>query len=169
MKKYFLIAVLFSISFTIHAQQKTQFSIVGGLQNAAVQGDILDQAFNTGNSYYIGLGSEFSFSNRSSIYSELTYSNIKGTSYFQLPVLFKYRFSEKTSLLAGPQIGYISDGDARFVNNFSFGLSGGLRYDFSEKLYGMVRYTYQLNDLYTGPFDTSYKIDMASIGIGFKF
>lgn len=167
MKKYFtIIALGFAIS--INAQ-KTNFSIVAGLQNAAVQGDLSNVGFNTGNSYYVGLGSEFSFSNRSSIYSELTYSNFSGTSYFQLPILYKYRFSNKMSFLLGPQLGYLSDKNARFVKNFSMGLSGGLRHNFSSKLYGMVRYTYQLNDHYSGPFNTTHKIDMASVGIGFKF
>tara|TARA_R110002073_G_scaffold53840_4_gene138817 strand:- start:30028 stop:30534 length:507 start_codon:yes stop_codon:yes gene_type:complete len=168
MKKYFFILIALSFTISINAQ-KTKFSIVGGLQNVAVQGDLIDQGFNTGNNYYIGFGSEFSFSNRSSIYSELTYSNLNGTSYFQLPVLYKYRFSDKTSFLLGPQLGYVSDKNARFVKDFSIGLSAGLRSDFSDKLYGMLRYTYQLNDHYSGPFNTSHKIDMASIGIGFKF
>jgi len=168
MKKYFFIIIALGFTISINAQE-TKFSIVGGLQNAAVQGDLIDQGFNTGNSFYIGLGSEFSFSNRSSIYSELTYSNFSGTSYFQLPILYKYRFSEKTSFLLGPQLGYVTDKSARFVNNFSIGLSGGLRRDFSDKLYGMLKYTYQLNDHYSGSFNTSHKIDMASIGIGFKF
>lgn len=168
MKKYFFILIALAFTVSINAQ-KTKFSIVGGLQNAAVQGDLIDQGFNTGNSYYVGFGSEFLFSNRSSIYSELTYSNFSGTSYFQLPILYKYQFSDKTSFLLGPQLGYVSDESARFVSDFSIGLSGGLRYDFSDKLYGMLRYTYQLNDHYSGSFNTTHKIDMAGIGIGFKF
>lgn len=168
MKKYFFILIALGFAISVNAQE-TKFSIVGGIQNAAVQGDLIDQGFNTGNNFYIGFGSEFSLSNRFSIYSELTYSNFSSTSYFQLPVLFKYRFSEKTSFLLGPQLGYVSDKSARFVSDFSIGLSAGLRRDFSDKLYGMLRYTYQLNDHYTGPFNTSHKIDMASIGIGFKF
>jgi len=168
MKKYFLLAVLTSIALTTQAQ-KIDFSVVGGVQNAAVQGDLITNGFKTGTSYYIGLGSDFSFSDRSSIYSELTYSNIKGTSYFQLPVMFKYRFSEKSSFLAGPQIGFASDDRAVDVEGFSIGLSGGYQYDFSDKLYGMVRYTHQLNDHYSGPISITHTIDMASIGIGFKF
>ena len=169
MKKYFFIAILTCITFTIQAQDKTQFSIVGGIQNAATQGDVIGGGFNTGTNYYVGFGSEFLFTSTASLYSELTYSNIRGTSYFQLPVLFKYRFSEKTSFLVGPQIGWVSDKDSQLVESFSIGLSGGLRYEFSNKFYGMLRYTRQFNNHYTGPLDISNKIDMASIGIGFKF
>lgn len=169
MKKYLLIALLAGFTLTVNAQ-KIEFSVVGGVANAAVQEDFLSQGFNTGNGYYVGLGSEFSLSKRSGIYSELTYSNINGTDYFQLPVLYKYRFAEKISILTGPQIGYVSEENTSNLTSFSVGWSVGLRYDFSDDFYGLTRYTRQLNNHYKGPInDLNYNIDMAGIGIGFKF
>lgn len=169
MKKYCFIVIFTSFTLAINAQ-KTQFSVVGGIANAAVQADFLSQAFNTGNGYYVGLGAEFSLLKRSSIYSELTYSNINGTDYFQLPVLYKYRFADKISILIGPQIGYVSEENTRDLTSFSIGLGAGLWYDFSDYFYALVRYTRQLNNHYTGPInDLNYKIDIGSVGIGFKF
>lgn len=173
MKKFFFIAILVNFTLTLNAQ-KTEFSVVGGISNAAVAGDVIGQAFNTGTGLYIGLGSEFRLLEKSSIYSEITYSRINGANYFQLPVLFKYNFAEKYSFLLGPQVAYIGqdipDNPNISLTKFSIGLSGGLRYDISNKLYTQLRYTYHLNNQYTGPINgLNYNIDYASIGIGFKF
>ena len=62
MKKILLTAMLLSIAFT--AQAQTEFSIVAGVQNATEQDAFLSQGFDTGAGYYVGLGAEFSLTDR---------------------------------------------------------------------------------------------------------
>lgn len=154
---------------TLNAQAP-KVSIIAGLLDASVQQDFLSNGYNTGTGYYLGLGSEFKLTNRSSIYSELSYGNVNASDYFQLPVLYKYRFADQISILIGPQIGYINEERARNVSGFSIGLGAALRYDFTKRFYGIARYTFQLNNHYNGVLNSvDYRIDVAGVGFGFTF
>ena len=167
MKKLLFIAILASITFTSQAQ--TEFSIVAGFANSSEQDDFVNQGFGTGAGYYVGLGAELSLTKGSSIYSELTYGNINATNYIQLPVLYKYNFTNNVSVLAGPQLGFVYITNRDDISSFSIGLGAAIRYDFSDKFYAITRYNFQLNEHTSNRFpDANYRINVANVGFGYK-
>tara|TARA_R110001632_G_scaffold133590_3_gene248141 strand:- start:6 stop:518 length:513 start_codon:yes stop_codon:yes gene_type:complete len=170
MKKVFFIAMITIGAFTTVNAQSTQFSVTGGYVNgnAKVEGFGESESDAQGG-LYLGFAANFSLAEKSSIYTELAYMNIDDTNFIQLPVLFKYEFADNLSFLVGPQFTYTAEESFEELSNFSLGLSVGLGYDFTEKLYGLARYTQQLNNYYTGSFDIDATINFFNVGIGYRF
>lgn len=158
--------------FTANAQSTEFFTTVGfanGSATAKAPG-IPDQS-ESESGFYGGVGAIFELAEKSDIFAELSYMNIDDTNFVQLPVLFKYEFVNKLSVLAGPQLVYIAEeslGDD--FTNFSVGLAAGLSYDFSNKLFAQARYMFQVTNTYTGSVDdVSLRTNFLNIGIGYKF
>lgn len=77
--------------------------------------------------------------------------------YITVPVLFGYRFNDKTSILAGPEFGFlrkavskssgITDDMTNFYRHFDLGFDLGLAYNITRVFGAEVRYNYGFKDL----------------------
>lgn len=205
MKRIILAAVaVFAFGFTY--AQKAQFGIKGGL-NVANQNYSGDGAPSPSSiiGFNVGGFTEFKMSEKFSIQPELLYStqgskmnmvvNYDGTdyetentfklSYINIPVMFKYYATNKFSLEAGPQIGFLVDSklktdvlgqsvtqDAKNIfESIDFGLNLGAGYYFTEKFSAGVRYNLGLSNVLkteSGD-DSKIKNSVFSLSVGYKF
>jgi hypothetical protein len=77
--------------------------------------------------------------------------------YIAIPILFGYRFNDKSTLLAGPEFGFlrkavskslgITDDRTNFYRHFDIGFDLGLAYNISKVVGAEVRYNYGFKDL----------------------
>lgn len=135
---------------------------------------------------YLGVFAEFQTSEKFSVQPELQYVHSskdgESGSTLLLPVLGKYRASNEFSLLFGPQFDYLLE-DSEGINKLGIGLSAGLNYDFSKKLFASLRYSLGLNNRLEESaiiFDESdpvifdlgeikTKLNFFQVGIGYRF
>lgn len=205
MKKIIFSSLLILVvSFTF--AQKAEFGIKGGLnianQNFSGEGAPSPSSiigFHIGGFVDIKIDEKFSFqpellfstqgskfdmavdSGESVLYTENTFL----LSYINIPVMFKYYATEKFSLEAGPQIGFLLDSklktevfgqsvtqDAKdLFESIDFGLNLGAGYDFTKKISAGVSYNLGLaNVMKTESGDNSeVKNNVFSISVGYKF
>jgi opacity protein-like surface antigen len=100
--------------------------------------------------------------------------------YLNLPLLFRYNFSENLSAVTGPQIGFLlsakakDDGDSNDVKdsfngtNISWGL--GAQYELPNNLNVGLRYNFGLSDIADdGNDDWKTKASTLQISLGYTF
>jgi hypothetical protein len=205
MKKIILIAIAV-LTFGFTYAQKAQFGIKGGL-NIASQNYSGDGAPSPSSMIGFNIGGfvDFIITDKFSIQPELLYStqgskfnmfvNDGGTdfntentfklSYINIPILFKYYASEKFSLEAGPQIGFLTSSklevkvlkqtvtqDAKTMfESLDYGLNFGAGYDIAKNISAGVRYNFGLaNVMKTESGDNSkIKNSVFLLSIGYKF
>ncbi len=168
MRKFFLFFVIISI--VTRSNGQVQFGVKGGLNFSTVA------YINTGNSkaragFNAGAMSEIPIQEDLFIRPELLYSskgfayNATGyanagslrLNYVAIPVLFGYHPFNKTSLLFGPEFGFLrkaagkSQGITTDMTNiyrhFDIGVDLGATYDFSKTFGAEIRYNYGFKDL----------------------
>lgn len=205
MKKIILSSLLV-LAFGSTYAQKAEFGIKGGLNvaNQNYSGDEIPSPSSiTG--FHIGGFVEIKIDDKVSIQPELLYSaqgskfnmdvqqdgityntvNKFKLSYINIPVMCKYYTTEKFSLEAGPQIGFLVDSklevevlgqsvsqDAKdFFESVDFGLNLGAGYDFTKKFSAGVRYNFGLSNVAkTESGDTDkIKNSVFSLSVGYKF
>ena len=205
MKKIILTAVaVFAFGFTY--AQKAEFGIKGGL-NIANQNFSGDGAPSPSSliGFHVGGFVEIKIADKFSIQPELLYStqgskfdmivDIDGTdyntentiklAYINIPVMFKYYATEKFSLEAGPQIGFLVDSKLEvnvlgqsvtqdgkdLFESVDFGLNLGAGYDITKNISVGVRYNLGLANVAKtedGSNDT-IKNSVFSLSVGYKF
>ena len=199
--KKIILSTLFVLAFGFTYAQKAEFGMKGGL-NVANQNFDGDGAPSTSSliGFHIGGFVDVKISDKFSIQPELLYST-QGTelnwlndgvtinsfklAYINIPVMAKYYASEKFSLEAGPQIGFLTsakvngtsggttvDVDAkRFFNSTDFGINFGAGYDFTKKISAGIRYNLGLFNIGSNEFvSDGDKItnSVFSISVGYK-
>ncbi len=185
MKKiFFTTAVLFTFGFA--NAQETKFGLKAGLNISNFTGDVEGNSFKPG--IQAGAFVEIKTSDKMAIQPELMYSSLGGVKfdyvtlnfdYLVLPVMVKYFATEKFTLEAGPQIGFLLSAKAKTdegsedvksgFNSTDFGVNLGAGYDVSEKVNLSLRYTAGLsNILKDAGNDKGMNINIA-IALGFKF
>ncbi|MCK7591444.1 PorT family protein [Subsaxibacter sp. CAU 1640] len=114
------------------------------------------------------LEDEFSFEDEGITYG-LDFKEEVKLSYLQLPVMFKYRMTDKFSFEAGPQVGYLLNAKSEYdstlrvggdtfsdsgsekikdqVKSIAFGVNFGLGYQFTNNMFIQGRYHLGLSDL----------------------
>lgn len=166
-KKLLLPACFFCLNFCF---SQTWFGLKGGVNLATVR------YINADNSkarvgWNAGALAEIPVKDNILIRPELLYSskgfgfNAMGTAskgivklnYITVPVLFGYRPTAKSELLAGPEFGFlrkavtkssgITDDMTNFYRHFDVGFDLGLGYNFSKVLGAEIRYNYGFKDL----------------------
>lgn len=167
MKKFLLVAIIAVGSINLNAQN---FGVRAGVDfaTATAKFDGLSVSENeTG--FYIGLFTNFNVSEKFDIRPEVNYVNIKDLDQIQVPVLAEIGLSDKFSLLAGPNFGFILDKEEG-VKSFNLGVDLGLSYTISEKFLVEARYDLGLSDLVEdNEFDASLKLSGFQIGVGYMF
>jgi len=111
--------------------------------------------------------------NTSELTTEFKHFTLKET-YINLPILIKYEFIEKFSLLIGPQVGYIINNDARTIlegrirlfekakDRLNFSSNIGLSFKINEKIETEFRYNLGLTEL------NGFKNSVLQLNFGYK-
>ncbi|WP_106793891.1 porin family protein [Aquimarina sp. Aq78] len=163
MKKVVLITVIAALGLSNVNAQKIRLGAKGGLNLAFITGD------NTKNldpitDFHFGAMAEIKVSNKFSLQPELIYSGqgydtsidsegIIALNYLNIPLIAKYYVTERLSLEAGPQIGFLlstKGGTKDYKDLFKttdFGMNFGLGYKLDNGLYFSARYNLGLTDI----------------------
>lgn len=150
--------------------QDIDFGITAGYLNArgSIKSDgVTISADESG--IYGGLVAEFSVGNKVGLQPELLYASIDGSDGILLPVLFEFGIAPKLNLQAGPQFVFSLEDVPEDFTGVEFDLAGGIGLDITEAFFAEARYTFQLNNSYTGPEDVKVRGNYLSVGIGYKF
>lgn len=196
MKKLLLTAAaLFAFGFT--NAQETKFGVKAGLNLGSLSGDIEDAFVNSDMnmrpSFHVGGFAEIKLADKFAIQPELLYSiegakqDVDGESekliwdlqYLNIPIMAKYYATDKLSLEAGPQIGFLMKAEATFdgdtVADFkddskstAFSLNLGAGYNFTENIFGSLRYTLGMSNIIDED-DFDSKSNVLALSVGYKF
>ena len=157
MKKIILsIAAVFA--FGLANAQDAKYGIKGGIDN-------MSQDFGGGSvslsGFFVGGFAEYDFKDKIVLQPGLNYHTASkdgfNLTYLSIPVLAKYKASDKINILAGPSLFYCLEDVAEKT---TFSLDLGASYDITEKIFIEPRYSLGL----TGDFKTNHFL----IGIGYK-
>jgi hypothetical protein len=203
---------LLAVSFAKGQEKETsvndviKFGVKAGVNLANLTGDF-DPSIKVG--FHVGGFMEYKVSKKFTIQPELLYStqgakynstevgdnisvsgetNIK-LAYLNLPVMAKYYISNKFSLEAGPQIGFLLSAKNEFdftgiylgepisvsgeedikydLNSIDFGINFGAGYDFNDKISLGLRYNLGLSDV--SDFYYFDKNSVIQLSLGYKF
>ncbi|HBU78673.1 MAG TPA: OmpW family protein, partial [Muricauda sp.] len=158
MKKLLLVAITV-LGFTYLSQaQEVRFGATAGYLNArgSVKADgISISASESG--FYLGAVADFNVSENFNVQPELLYANVDGSSGLMLPILGKFAISEKFNLQAGPQLVFSLEDSIENYSSVEFDIAGGLGYDITDDFFVEARYTFQINNSYTGSEDVKVR------------
>ncbi|WP_166966754.1 porin family protein [Yeosuana marina] len=175
MKKILLLVLILGCSF-YGFSQSTKYGVRGGLNISNLNFDGNPMADNTHrNGFVIGFFGEYGLSNTVYIMPELQFS-AEGAKpepmqldYIQMPVLFKFRLSEKLYFGAGPQVGLkinkVDDG----VRNFAYSGVTGFEFKLSHMLFADARYTYGFSNIFDENLGIKATNSTIQFGVGYKF
>lgn len=179
----FTFVVITGLFNSINAQE-VDFGLKAGLNIANFSGGDADRNSLLG--LHFGGFAEIGLSDKFSLQPELLYS-FQGSEaedvvkvkvdYLTIPLMAKYYLSEKFSLEAGPQIGFLLNDKAEFndsdlpdaetdASSFDFGLNIGAAYSISSDVFAEVRYNYGITTVAENP---DIKNSVFQISLGYKF
>ncbi|WP_136668744.1 porin family protein [Flavobacterium sp. H122] len=196
MKKLLLTAAaVFTFGFA--NAQETKFGVKAGLNLGNLSGDIedafVDSDMKMRPSFHVGGFAEIKLNDKFAIQPELLYSveggkqDVDGESekliwdlhYINLPVMAKFYATEKLSIEAGPQIGFLTKAEATFdgetVVDFkddskstAISLNLGAGYNFTDNLFGSLRYSIGMSNI-VDENDFDSKSNVLALSVGYKF
>ena len=163
MKKVVLITVITVLGLSNVNAQKIRFGAKAGLNFAFITGDNTDNLDPITN-FHFGAMTEIKVSDKFSLQPELIYSGqgyntnidsegIIALNYLNIPLIAKYNVTERLSLEAGAQIGFLlsTKGGADDYNDLfkttDFGVNFGLGYKLNNRLNFSARYNLGLTDI----------------------
>lgn len=187
--KRIILAAIAVMAFGFTNAQETRFGVKGGLNLTTLTGDATNANSLVG--FQVGGFAEIKIIKKLAIQPELLYStqgakydNFGDTKldYLNIPVLAKYYITDKFTVEAGPQIGFLlsakDDGqdiksDTRSVDlGFNFG--GG--YNFTDNLSAGIRYTVGISNIYDTDYDNvenyldySVRNSVLALSLAYKF
>ncbi|WP_345006117.1 porin family protein [Snuella lapsa] len=175
MKKALLLAVLLCVS-VYGFSQGTKYGVRAGYNISNLDFDgtpILDNEHRNG--FAIGFFGEYGFTKTFALMPEIQFSSEGGKTkalrldYIQVPVLFKFRLSERIHIGAGPQVGVKVYEHEDGIRNFAYSGVGGLEIKLSHEFFFDARYTYGFSNI----FDDNQNVEAINtniqLGIGYKF
>ncbi len=170
MKKLFLVVVaVFAFSYSSQAQE-ARFGATAGYLNArgSVKADgVSISASESG--FYLGAVADFNVAENFNIQPELLFAVVDDANGLILPILGKFAISEKFNLQAGPQLVFSLEDTPEDFSSVEFDLAGGVGYDIDEDFFVEARYTFQINNSYTGSEDVKVRGNYLTVGVGYKF
>tara|TARA_R110002033_G_scaffold11134_8_gene35607 strand:- start:66 stop:578 length:513 start_codon:yes stop_codon:yes gene_type:complete len=169
MKKLLLAAIAVLVFVNVNAQE-TKFGLTAGYLgvNAKVKSGG-NSATASDSGFYIGGVADIATSNELHIQPELLYANVNDSSALILPIMLKYYVSENFNLQAGPQVLFSLEKSVQDVSSVEIGLGAGLGYDINDNFFLEARYSFQLNNSYTGNLDITARENILTIGVGYRF
>ena len=169
MKKLFLVAVAV-FAFSYSQAQEARFGATAGYLNArgSVKADgISISASESG--FYLGAVADFNVAENFNVQPELLFASIDGSNGLMLPILGKFAISEKFNFQAGPQLVFSFEDTPEDFSSVEFDIAGGVGYDIDEDFFIEARYTFQINNSYTGDEDVKVRGNYLTVGVGYKF
>jgi len=155
--KKLLVVLTMIVGLKVTYSQEVNFGIKTGLNLSSITGKTNEQkGFFPGG--HFGILVEIPISSKISFQPELMYSaqgyNSKNkglvpTAYINMPLMGKYYLSEKFSLEAGPQIGFLPEKTNDTFNAIDFGFNFGISYKFNNNFNCGLRYNVGLNNTNT--------------------
>ena len=127
------------------------------------------------NSMYIGFFANIGMSKTLAIVPEIQFS-AEGASaeplnldYIQMPLLFRFRFSEKLHAGLGPQIGWKVHKVGDNLRDLGFSGVAGVEYKINYAIFVDARYIYGFQNVFNDATGISAKNRNIQIGVGYKF
>lgn len=168
MKSFFILVIFVSIVVSVRGQ--VQFGVKGGLNLSTVayintENSKARLGWNAGALFEIPIQEdlfirpEVLYSSKGFAYNATGFANPGSLrlNYIAVPVLFGYHPSNKTSLLFGPEFGFlrkaasksqgITEDMTNFYRRFDLGVDLGLAYQVNQFLGAEIRYNYGFKDL----------------------
>lgn len=201
-KNLFSLILIFAVSFAFCQDngmnpKNTTFYIKAGANMPSFTGDGYSDGWKGKVSYSFGVGLDINLSEKISLAPELLYFNMKADdekiddeltlSTISIPLLLKYKFTEKFNVELGPQIHYITNVERTrnwgvpnekpnaMIKDFDYGVTAGLSYFFTSKLGVNARYYLGLSEIderpgeYLAYIDSNLgKISFASLSLVYK-
>lgn len=169
MKKIILSATCILGGMLLQAQQ-VDFGVTAGYLNgeAKVKAEGITLSANE-SGFYIGAVADFTLIGDFHIQPELVYANIDDSDGIFLPILAKYYVAPKLNLQAGPQFVFSLEDTPEDFSSVEFDLAAGLGFDITEKFFAEARYSFQINNSYTGSEDATVRANYLTIGLGYTF
>jgi opacity protein-like surface antigen len=178
MKKV-LFAAVAVLAFGVSNAQEIKFGAKAGLNMSNFTGDAETDA-KIG--FFVGGFAEIGISDKFAVQPELLFSVLGAkddvanydSNYLLLPVMAKYYATEKLSLEAGPQVGFLMsakyDGEdiKDFYKSTDFALNLGAGYDVTENINVGLRYSLGLSNV-SDVDGADVKTSNISLGVGYKF
>ncbi len=127
------------------------------------------------NSIYIGFFANIGLSRTFSIVPELQFSaegaraEVLNLDYIQMPVFFRFRFSEKIHAGLGPQLGWKVHKVGDNMVDLAYSAVAGVEYKINYALYVDARYNYGLGNVFHEDTGVSAKNRNIQLGVGYKF
>ncbi|WP_036383311.1 porin family protein [Muricauda sp. MAR_2010_75] len=170
MKKLFLVVVVVFGCVSFSQAQEARFGATAGYLNArgSVKADgISISASESG--FYLGAVADFNVAENFNVQPELLFASIDGSNGLMLPILGKFAISEKFNFQAGPQLVFSFEDTPEDFSSVEFDIAGGVGYDIDEDFFIEARYTFQINNSYTGDEDVKVRGNYLTVGVGYKF
>ncbi|WP_228238969.1 porin family protein [Allomuricauda sp. M10] len=170
MKKLFFVAISV-IAFTYSSNaQEVRFGATAGYLNArgSIKADGLTVSASE-SGFYFGAVADFTVSDNFNVQPELLYATVDGSSAIMLPILGKIAIAEKLNFQVGPQVVFSLEESVEDFSNVELDIAGGIGYDIDEDFFLEARYTFQINNSYTGSEDVKVRGNYLTIGVGYKF
>ncbi|WP_136668743.1 porin family protein [Flavobacterium sp. H122] len=185
MKKLLLtVAAVFAFSFA--NAQETKFGVKAGLNLADWSGDDAD-GIDSKVGFHVGGFAEIKLNDKFALQPELLYSAQGGKAdggtynvdYINIPVMAKFYATEKFSVEAGPQVGFLVSAKAKpdsgddidikdELKSTDFGVNLGLGYNFTDNISAGLRYNLGLSQVVDAD-DVDVKNNVFSLSVGYKF
>lgn len=127
------------------------------------------------NSLYIGFMANIGLSRTLSIVPEIQFSaeganeELLHLDYIQMPVLFRFRFSEKFHAGIGPQIGLKVHKYEDGMKNLAYSAVIGADYKINYAIFVDVRYNYGIRNVFDETSGIVAKNRNIQLGVGYKF
>ncbi|MEP3836826.1 MAG: outer membrane beta-barrel protein [Algibacter sp.] len=127
------------------------------------------------NSLYIGFLANFGVSRSLSIVPEIQFSaegakqEILHLDYIQMPILFRFRFSEKFHAGIGPQVGWKVQKVDDAMKNMGYSAVLGADYKINYAIFVDVRYNYGIRNVFDDNLGVDAKNRNIQLGVGYKF
>lgn len=166
MKKLVIVLVL-TIGLTMSSYAQEGFAAKAGFNNVSINvdsGGFFD-ASDSELGFFIGGGYNFVASEQFDIEPSLLLSFVDDLTSLYIPVMAKYKISDKFNIQAGPQINYLLEDlpDGEFGLDLAFG--GG--YNIDSNWFVEARYGIQISR--GGDFGDLVDINTLTVGAGYRF
>lgn len=148
-------------------EKKITFGIRGGV-NGSYIGDIGEDFFSS--ELYGGIFTETRLSKKWSIQNELNVSFSGDFIFVEIPILLKYNFSDKLSILAGPRLD-VNAKPKHVTFSSPLGISAelGIQYNINKHLFIEARYDYGFTNSSKIFGNNLVDANNFRVGLGFKF
>ncbi|MDP5158667.1 MAG: PorT family protein [Flaviramulus sp.] len=156
--------------------QGVKYGVRGGfnISNLAIDGNVNIENEHR-NSLYFGAFANIGLSKLLSVVPELQFSaeganeEVLHLDYIQMPILLRFRISEKFHAGFGPQVGLKVHKYEDRVNNIAYSALAGVEYKINHAIFVDARYTYGIRNIFDDKLLATATNTNIQLGVGYKF